>query len=136
MIGHHGSALTSIAKCFPTFRTIGYNTGMPRKKVVKEVDLLAGYLGKKSRRKVNENDLLGLGGVAIDAYNLIQELETKLNKLEAELEKSKPVCPFCKTAMYPVNFTHYYHIEGTRCWFCNCDDFPGNVEVQRHHEGY
>ena len=40
----------------------------------------------------------------------------------------KPVCPYCRTEMKPVNFIGYY--DEFHCWWCECSELPG-AEKQR-----
>ena len=39
-----------------------------------------------------------------------------------------PVCPFCKTEMYPLDYHGYY--ESFPMWICECTKIPG-AEVYR-----
>jgi hypothetical protein len=65
--------------------------------------------------KVDENELMALGGVAVDAAMLINELKEKLIALE---QTEYPICPFCKSKMEPVNYQGYY--DTFSFWECNC----------------
>jgi cytolysin (calcineurin-like family phosphatase) len=38
------------------------------------------------------------------------------------LENDYPICPFCKTKMYPTTYEGYY--DSFSYWDCACDTFP------------
>jgi len=82
------------------------------------------------------NELLGFGGVAVDAYFLIKELEDKLNSLKSEIQKNMPICPVCKVALTPLHFSHYYSEGPMAMWECNCEKFPENLNPESVYQGY
>ena len=83
--------------------------------------------------KVNENELLALGGVAVDAHYLIKELQEKVTELQEAISSKKPVCPYCHKEMEEILFTHYYNSDGYACWECSCDKLPNSRKI---YEGY
>jgi len=91
-------------------------------------------LGKLSEGELNE--LLELGGMAVDAYLYIKELEDKLNSVKSEIQKNMPICPVCKVALTPLHLSHYYSEGPMAMWECNCEKFPENLNPQRVHQGY
>lgn len=60
----------------------------------------------------------GLVSEALEVQRILDELES-LKKL---VESGKPVCPYCRTEMEPVNYWGYY--ESFSMWDCSCDPFP------------
>ena len=87
--------------------------------------------------KDKRNELLGLGGVAVDAHQLIEELESKLQELTAKIANGEPMCPVCRSAMWPVNFSHYYSEGPFPVWFCKCEEnWPDSMKAQDVHHGY
>ena len=43
----------------------------------------------------------------------------------------KPVCPYCKTEMWPVRYVGYY--DEFCCWSCNCHDLPDAKKERGQH---
>ena len=83
------------------------------------------------------NELLGLGGVGVDAFFLIEELEKKLNEITTELSKNLPMCPLCKKTMTPINFSHYYSEGSFPIWMCECEkEWPKSMSPENIHQGY
>ena len=72
-------------------------------------------------------DSLGLGAY-ISEYDIAAALESHCRRLALEEARevqgdTKPVCPFCKVVMTPVNYVGFY--EGFAYWSCECDEFEG-----------
>jgi len=86
-------------------------------------------------------DRIYISAICSDAYptmrsedsekvtELYEELK-ELRKLKELINNNKPVCPYCKKEMIPVNYKGYY--DSFPYWECECDKFEGkDVELYK-----
>lgn len=61
--------------------------------------------------------------------NALKRLETLEKRLELvekiASDKSRFLCPFCKSELEPVEYQGYY--DGFVYWGCDCEEFPNDV---------
>jgi hypothetical protein len=74
----------------------------------------------------DENTLMG-NKDGVEAAMYIRDLKSIIAKLTSVVESSKPICPYCKENMTPLNHSHYYSEGSYAVWVCRCDLFDSSV---------
>ena len=82
----------------------------------------------------DEVALLGSQFVHVAMY--IQELKEENKKLLELVQSKKPICPYCKSELCPINYSHYYSEGDIPFWGCNCDEFPKEANASNSYGGY
>ena len=82
----------------------------------------------------NELELLGSQFTHVAMY--IQELKEENEKLLKLMNSKKPICPYCKAEMSPLNYSHYYSEGDIPFWNCYCDEFPKEANADKNYGGY
>jgi transposase-like protein len=54
----------------------------------------------------------------VDEGMEFDELTTRIRQLEDQIQSNKPVCPYCKQSMIPMNYVGYY--DSFAHWNCEC----------------
>ena len=57
----------------------------------------------------------------------IKDLKEIIANLTSVIESSRPVCPYCKKVMEPLNHSHYYSEGSYAVWECGCEIFPDKI---------